>query len=104
MIYLASGECTTADDDLQLFWGALQHANVTNGFLHLDGACFMGDQLRGQDLMMRDCYVSILVHVRALLDQGLRRFLITGEVQTSEVTKYLGRPCNGLQGPWFMTS
>ena len=57
----------------------MQQAKVTNRLLHLDGAFFMGDQLRGQDLLMRDCYRSFLDRIRVLLDQGLRRFLITGE-------------------------
>jgi hypothetical protein len=64
---------------LQRFWEALQQAKVTDGLLHLDGAWLMGDQLRGQDLLMRECYISFLDRIKVLLAQGLRRFLITGE-------------------------
>ena len=66
------GEDTPADSDLQHFWEALQQAKVTDGLLHLDGAWFMGDQLRGQDLLIRDCYISFLDRIKVLLAQGLR--------------------------------
>ena len=67
-----------ADADLQLFWEALQRAKVVDGFLHLDGAFFMGDKLRGRELLMRDCYGPLLGCIQSLLGEGLCRFLITG--------------------------
>ncbi len=78
-ITLYAGYYTIANDDLQLFWGALQQATVTNGVFHLHGAWLMGDRLLGQDLMMRECYLAFLDRIKVLLVQGLRRFLITGE-------------------------
>ncbi|GAX79592.1 hypothetical protein CEUSTIGMA_g7033.t1 [Chlamydomonas eustigma] len=77
--YSASSSLLKARQQVQEFWISLQKACVKNGFLRLrKGDSFLGSPMKGHRILMRESYESILQRIDELLDQGLRRFLITG--------------------------
>ena len=50
-----------------------------DGFLCLKGgAYFLGNRMRGSEIFMRDCYVSMLDRIMELWRGNLCRFIITG--------------------------
>ena len=74
----------TAPAGMQLFWHALQSTTCpsADGLLKLqDGAFFMGDELYGSRMVLRDSYQTLYMRIKDLLRAGLnRRFVVTGAV------------------------
>ena len=74
----------TAPEGVQLFWHALQSTTClsADGLLELqDGTFFMGDELHGSRMILRESYQTLYARIKDLHHDGLRRFVVTGVIE-----------------------